>query len=106
MGLFLNEITLHRPAKRTSALAVWSLIITATGFLKVVGFVAGPVLAYVALMRLRIRRDRGETLRGRGLAISAIVLAAVAVGAAVVAILIFLLAAYAALPSPPGFTFS
>ncbi|MCI4659671.1 DUF4190 domain-containing protein [Cryobacterium zhongshanensis] len=94
MGLFLNEIaTTKRPP--VSALAVASLIVAATGFLNVVGFIVGPVLAHIALIRLRKTHERG-----RRLAIATLWVSYGSLIAAGVSLLVILIAAYAALPQP------
>lgn len=102
MGLFLHESTSiskpHQP--RTSALAVWSLLIAASGFLNVIGFVVGPLVAVIALLRLRVARASGAPARGRPLAIGAIWLSALTLAAALLALLAMLLVAYAQLPEP------
>jgi hypothetical protein len=95
MGLFMNSAT---PANRppVSALAVVSLIVAATGFINIVGFLVGPVLAIVALVRLR-----GTAVRGRRLAFSALWLSLGVMATAAVALAVILVVAYAQLPSPP-----
>lgn len=103
MGLFLNETTaISAPDRpRVDALAVWSLTIAATGFLNVLGFVVGPALAVVALIRLRAHRQAGVVRRGRRLAFVALWLSVIAVTVGVLAIIAMLVVAYANLPSPP-----
>jgi hypothetical protein len=94
MGLFLDEIaTTKRPP--VSALAVISLIVAATGFINVVGFFAGPVLAHIALVKIRKTHERG-----RRLAIATLWISYCTIIVAVVTLLVILIAAYAALPSP------
>ena len=98
--LFLDSSTpVRRPP--VSGLAVASLIIAATGFVNIIGFFIGPVLAFVALYRLR-----GTQVRGRRLAIAALWISYAALAVAVLAILTFvahLVVAYAQLPSPHFF---
>lgn len=84
-----------------SAVTVWSLVVAASGFLNVVGFIVGPILALIALGRFRLARDAGVHLRGRRLAIAALCISIVAVVLGVAAILAMLIVAYARLPSPP-----
>jgi hypothetical protein len=104
MGLFLHEVTpiSAPPRPRVSRLAIWALIIAATGFLNVVGFIVGPALGIAALMRLRLTRDAGVDLRGRRLAFAAIWLSVGAVAVGLAAICAMLLVAYAQLPAPPA----
>jgi hypothetical protein len=95
MGLFLNDTTTtKRPP--VNGWAVASLIVAATGFINIVGFGIGPVLAHIALVRLR-----GTKARGRRLAIAALWISYGTVLIAVVTLLTILIVAYAALPSPP-----
>lgn len=105
MRLFLHEITevSDLPRRRVSAPAVWSLIIAATGFLNVVGFIAAPVLAHIALVRMWSARRRGETVHGRWMAIAALWISYGVLGLGIGALLVMLIAAYAALPSPDIF---
>ncbi|MFF2053811.1 hypothetical protein ACFVU2_19560 [Leifsonia sp. NPDC058194] len=102
MSLFLHENTISRPTRpRVNALAVVALIVAVSGFLNVIGFLVGPVLAHVALLRLRAGRCRGQEARGRGLAIAALVIAYGAIVLGAVALLVMLVGAYIALPPPP-----
>jgi hypothetical protein len=97
MGLFLDDIpTIQRPP--VSVLAVLSLAIAVTGFLNIVGFLIGPVLAHIALIRLH-----GTNVRGRRLAIATLWISYGTLIVAVVALLVILVSAYAALPSPDFF---
>jgi hypothetical protein len=102
MGLFLHETTTVSRS-RLSALATVSLIIAATGFLNIIGFLIGPVLAHIALLRLRAARRRGVPMRGRWMAIAALWVSYVTLAAGVVALTVMLVAAYAELPAPPPF---
>lgn len=102
MSLFLHENTISGPARPpVNALAVVALIVAISGFLNVIGFLVGPVLAHVALLRLRADRRRGLEARGRGLAIAALVIAYGAIVVGSVALLALLVGAYIALPTPP-----
>lgn len=95
MGLFIDNIaTTRRPP--VNAWAVTSLIVSATGFINIIGFFVGPVLAHIALVRLR--RSPG---RGRRLAIAALWVSYGTLVVAVVTLLVVLIAAYAALPAFP-----
>ena len=94
MSVFLDEITrTKRPP--VSALAVASLIVAVTGFVNVVGFLVGPVLAHIALIRLRRSKARG-----RRLAIATLWIAYGAMAIAVATLLVIVVIAYAALPAP------
>lgn len=104
MGLFLHEITeASKPKRELSNLAAASLIVAVTGFLNLIGFFAAPVLAHLALVRIRDSRRRGVTLAGRGLAIAALWVSYGAIFAALLTFAIILTVAYAALPRPRFF---
>lgn len=97
MGLFLDDVpTIQRPPM--SVLAVLSLAIAVTGFVNIVGFLIGPVLAHIALILLH-----GTKLRGRRLAIAALWISYGALIVGAVALLVILVSAYAALPAPDFF---
>ena len=99
MGLFQHQntiITTRRPP--VSGLAVVSLIIAATGFLNIVGFIVGPVLAHIALLRLR-----GTGARGRRLAIATLWVSYGALAVGILTFVVILVAAYIALPEPSFF---
>lgn len=99
MSLFLPPADIrHRP--RISALAVLALVSASTGPLNIIGFLAGIVLAHAALLRLRAQRRRGEPHRGRRLAVAALWVGYGGIAVGVVALLLVLIAAYMALPSP------
>ena len=100
MGLFLQPTVAPRPP-RMSALAVVSLVAAVTGPLNVVGFLAAIVLGHISLVRLRFARRRGEgRQRGRRLAIAAVCIGYGGIVLGIGALLIILIAAYMALPSP------
>jgi hypothetical protein len=103
MGLFLHETTMiSAPAKpRVSVWAVLALIFAVTGFVTVIGFLAGPVAGHVALIRIRLDRRRGVTTRGRWMAIAALWISYGALIVGIGTLAVILVAAYAALPSPP-----
>jgi len=105
MSLFLHEITEISEPKppRFSALAIVSLVIAVTGFLNIVGFVAGIVLGHAALIRFRLLRHRGMTMRGRWMAITALWVSYVALIVGALALLLLLVSAYMALQEPPPF---
>ena len=97
MSLFLDAPQQHqRPP--VSPWAVMSLIVAVTGFVNVVGFLAGPVLAYIALLKIR-----GTEIRGRRLARAALWISYVSLLVGVVTLLVILITAYAALPDPVFF---
>lgn len=97
MGLFLDENTAV-PRPTVDAIAVTSLIVAATGFVNIVGFLAGPVLAHIALVRIR----RAGT-RGRRLAIGTLWLSYGVLGIGVVSLMVVLVTAYGNLPRPDFF---
>lgn len=98
MGLFQNAAPRTPAQPPLSGLAVTSLVAAITGFLNVIGFFAGPILAHAALIRLR-----QFPLRGRRLAIAALWISYVPLLVGAITLIVILLAAYAALPSPPIF---
>lgn len=102
MSLFLHERTeITAPARPPmSLLAVISFLVSVAGFITVIGFIVGPVLAHIALLRLRTGRSCGLTVRGRGLAIAALWISYVSLIVGILALLVLLITAYAALPSP------
>lgn len=103
MSLFQHEFTtISRPTRpRVDTLAVVALIVAISGFLNIIGFLVGPVLAHVALLRLRAGRRRGPSIRGRGLAIAALVISYGVLVVGGTTLLVILIAAYIALPTPP-----
>lgn len=105
MGLFLHEMTeISAPERpRVSMIAAVSLMVAVSGFVNIIGFVVAPVLAHVALARLALGRARGETTRGRGLAIAALWVSYLVLLTGALALFALLVAAYAALPTPHFF---
>lgn len=94
MPLFIDDVTVTtRP--RVSGLAVVSLIVTLTGFLNVVGILVGPVLACIALAKIRRSQERG-----RGLAWSALAIFFTILIGTLTTLSVVLLVAYAEIPSP------
>lgn len=97
MGLFLDETT-PAPRPPVDALAIASLIVAITGFVNVVGFLVGPVLAHIALIRIR-----GTGARGRPLAFGALWLSYGVLGIGAMTLLVILIMAYGRLPRPDFF---
>lgn len=99
MGIFLDETTTtKRPP--LSALAVVSLVVAVTGYLNILGFIVGPVLAHIALVRLHIAKQHGMNVRGRRLAIAALWVSYGTLAVAFVTLIVVVIGAYAALPTP------
>lgn len=105
MALFIHETTsITAPDRpRMSMLAVLALVIAASGFVTLIGFLVAPAVAIVALVRLARGRARGENTRGRGLAIAALWISLLVLIVGSVALLTILAVAYASLPTPHFF---
>lgn len=105
MSLFLHETTEISTPRRpsTDGYAVASLIVAISGFVTIVGFFIGPVLAVIALTRIGIARTRGERRGGRRIAIVAIAISLLTIVLALLVLLAILITAYAALPTPKFF---
>lgn len=104
MGLFQHEITSISdvPRPRVSRTATFALISASVGVLTAVGLLFAIPLGHIALVRIYLQREAGVEVRGRRLAIAALWVSYSMLVIGVGAFLVMLVAAYAALPSPPS----
>lgn len=96
MSLFIDPPVDPRPQReRVNRLAAFSLLVAVTGIVTYAGLFVAAVMAHVALRRLRHNHERG-----RAVAIASLWISYTAIVAMPLALSIYLVLAYMALPQP------
>ena len=105
MSLFIDPPVDIRPPQsrpqqgRVNKLAALSLLVALTGIVTYAGLFVAAVMAHVAMHQLRRNREH-NTERGRAMAIASLWISYTAIVAMPLALCVYLVLAYMALPQP------